>query len=459
MISYLKLTNFKSFTNVTLDLRGAHGVPKKLAFIYGENGAGKSNLMLAMYFICQSFETLKSQMMRPEVESAFLRALEEKKLPHDLIQKVMQSKLQGMQLSDMIKSNWMIGNENEMEVEIGFYLNGKEGKYCLKFLQDSVVEESLTYMIRQRSGVFFKVTADECVLSPSVFTDKKYCRELQEQADKFWGKHTFVAILFNELHTKNRQYIQQRTALALLNVLYMFRKVSVLYKGGSEETGRIALPFRFLRRLDEGTVKTRANKELRACEQVLNQYFTQLYSDIKRAYYSFDKVANGYHYELYFDKLCGDQYRAIPISLESTGTRNLLDVFPLMFTCMLNTSVFVDEVDAGIHDLLMQDVVDILKNSLKKTEEGQFIATTHSTLLMESLAPEDVYILKTDVAGEKEITCVDDYGFRTQKNNNMRKKYLQGMYQGIPEIGYIDFTELVEDTMKGVKANQEEGDD
>ena len=47
MISYIKLKNFKSFSDVQLDLRGAHGIHKKVALIYGENGSGKSNLMLA----------------------------------------------------------------------------------------------------------------------------------------------------------------------------------------------------------------------------------------------------------------------------------------------------------------------------------------------------------------------------------------------------------------------------
>ena len=39
MISYIKLKNFKSFSDVQLDLRGAHGIPKKVALIYGENGS------------------------------------------------------------------------------------------------------------------------------------------------------------------------------------------------------------------------------------------------------------------------------------------------------------------------------------------------------------------------------------------------------------------------------------
>ena len=57
MLSYLRLRNFKSFSDITLDLRGSYGIPKKMAFIYGENGAGKSNLMRSMLFLSNTLKT------------------------------------------------------------------------------------------------------------------------------------------------------------------------------------------------------------------------------------------------------------------------------------------------------------------------------------------------------------------------------------------------------------------
>lgn len=68
MISYIKLKNFKSFSDVQLDLRGAHGFPKKVALIYGENGSGKSNLMLAPLFVSQTFETMRKDDKLPVLD-------------------------------------------------------------------------------------------------------------------------------------------------------------------------------------------------------------------------------------------------------------------------------------------------------------------------------------------------------------------------------------------------------
>ncbi len=129
----------------------------------------------------------------------------------------------------------------------------------------------------------------------------------------------------------------------------------------------------------------------------------------------------------------------IPVSLESTGTKKLLTIFPSIFSAIDEKTVLIDEIDTGIHDLMMCGIVEHLQESLK----GQFIATTHNTLLMEKLPNDNVYIISINAKGEKEIVCVSEYGFRTQKTNNMQKKYLNGDYGGIPDISFLDLKEIV----------------
>ena len=106
--------------------------------------------------------------------------------------------------------------------------------------------------------------------------------------------------------------------------------------------------------------------------------------------------------------------------------------------------IFIDEIENGIHDLLIYEVISALSDSLNYIDNVQFITTTHSTYLMEELPPENIYVLAGDAYGKKEILSIDNFNFRTQKNNNIRLKYLRGNYSGIPNIGYIDFSELVE---------------
>ena len=64
---------------------------------------------------------------------------------------------------------------------------------------------------------------------------------------------------------------------------------------------------------------------------------------------------------------------------------------------------------------------------------------------MENLDPESAYIIRINANGNKNIDCVADYEKRTQKNNNIRMKYLRGDYEGIPLVNDIDFEELAEE--------------
>jgi AAA15 family ATPase/GTPase len=84
MISFIKLNNFKSFKNVELDLRGKKGIPKKIAFIYGENGSGKTNLMDSLFFLHNSFNTLMNINLLTNIENTDLsNVMEENKYSKD----------------------------------------------------------------------------------------------------------------------------------------------------------------------------------------------------------------------------------------------------------------------------------------------------------------------------------------------------------------------------------------
>ena len=182
-------------------------------------------------------------------------------------------------------------------------------------------------------------------------------------------------------------------------------------------------------------------------ENYLNEVFTQLYTDIKRVSYVLkpSDSEDVFKYELYVSKLIDNEIKQIPFKLESTGTQQLLKILKYIFVATLgNNTIFIDEIENGIHDLLIYEVISALSDSLNYIDNVQFITTTHSTYLMEELPPENIYVLAGDAYGKKEILSIDNFNFRTQKNNNIRLKYLRGNYSGIPNIGYIDFSELVE---------------
>lgn len=462
MLSYIKLNNFKSFTNIMLDLRGKQGIPKKIAFIYGENGSGKSNLMYSMLFLSRTLNTLRNQEQLNDLsESKFediLSKVNDSAAKDDILRTILKHRFST--LEDLIGEYKTIGSTENMTIEIGFYIDGKNGTYIVEFEDDRVVLEELKYQLSERMGTLFSITEDNQKLSPSIFTDSEYKRELKVSIEKYWGKHTFMSVLFNELQSKNLKYIESRVNKNLLEVTGWLRRYSVLCKSSHSESAKVAIPYKLLQNLEAGVVKKRENKELKAFEQVLNMFFSQLYSDIKQVYYDITEREDGYHYELIVKKLFDGKIIDIPFELESTGTQKLLDVFPYLFMSIRGETVLIDEVDSGIHDLLFCNIIELLEESLGENTEGQFIATTHNTILMKQLPNDNVFILKADAEGYKEVVTISDYDFRTQKTNNVQQKYLNGDYSGVPFVGYVDFAELVDDVAEYVDnvAHTEEGE-
>lgn len=442
MLSYLELTNFKSFSHVLLDLRGPHGEPKKTAFIYGENGSGKSNLMQSVFFISQTLRTLNSQTHSKEIlalQNSLSNNIRDENLKQNLIDQIVKSQV--FTLSDIVKEYRTIGSNSPLKIKLGFRVNGKDGFYALEFHDDRLSKEEFDYQISERSGTNFKIEDGNVFLSPTVFLDSSYNTELLEDVSKYWGKHSFLSIIFNEYRVKNKKYLNSRLKETFVTAFNWLKNCSVSCKVSQGESGTVSIPFKFMRQLERGRIPDENDSELKASERALDTFFTSLYSDIKSAHYVFKSEGNETLYELYFTKLISGKLVDIPVRIESTGTQKLLDIFPVLVSSIMGNSAFVDEVDTGIHDLLMINILDCLQENL----HGQFIATTHNTVIMDHFERNSSYVIRVDGNGNKEIVCISDYPFRTQKNNSIQRKYLNGEYDGVPYVGNLDLGELVED--------------
>ena len=71
--------------------------------------------------------------------------------------------------------------------------------------------------------------------------------------------------------------------------------------------------------------------------------------------------------------------------------------------------------------------------------------TTHNTMIMESEIEKDaLYVIIVDSNGEKSIKCITELEGRVHPNNNVRNRYIAGLYRGIPSMMDIDFEELLD---------------
>ena len=109
--------------------------------------------------------------------------------------------------------------------------------------------------------------------------------------------------------------------------------------------------------------------------------------------------------------------------------------------CVEGTTVVIDELDTGIHDLLINNILTNIISAL----EGQLIVTTHNTMLLDSeIDPSYIYTFMVDRNANKTLEPITAYEDRIHPNLNYRARYLKGMYGGTPISRDIDFEELHE---------------
>ncbi len=439
MFIYLKLKNFKSFKDVEFDFRTTGGKPNNLIVIYGENGAGKTNLVEAFDFLKDSIDTVRN---RNEYEKS-RDIIDERELIKNLtlLEKRMRYEFLYRDLIKIVDAVRCIGTKENIEIEYGFNVDGMDGYYRMVF-NTGIKEEELYYQLFKRKGVHFKITDSKIELSSTIFKDKNYRENLIEKIHKYWGKNTFLSIFFYETTHINKKYLRDRVNKNIFKILDFFQMYNVRFNNNTGSKIRFATKYDLLMDLDSNKFTKTKDMDLDKKERFLRYFFTNLYSDIKNVYYKIDYDAQGRisDYSLYVKKMIGGKLKDINFRYESTGTKHILNLLlPIVEACTHNTSI-IDEADTGIHDVLFNKLILSAMDCI----DGQLIITTHNTTLLETIPKEHIYFIVIDINGEKKLLNVKDYDIRTRSNHNIRDRYIKGLYGGVPITGYFDFEDLID---------------
>lgn len=436
MFTYVKAKNFKSLKDIEFNLNKTKTKTNQFISIYGENGSGKTNIVELFKLLQQSTMSRATDIAMNKMPKEFWKIQEEMsdQLPTEI--------RQIFQLSFNLKEYRMLDEEEPTEIEYGFKINDNDGFYYIKF-DDKIIEEKLYYMAGKQRAYLFQINKENNKiiknLNKNIFINEKYNEELIDGIDKYWGKYTFLSLLSFEAIEKNKDYIDNNISKNIMEVIDKIWSMTVhVDKGALKIIPDGFIKVRKLNNIQKGIVKKDKLPEIKKYENVLNIFFTQAYADIKEVKYKINEKEDKIHYELYFYKMIGGQIKSIPSRLESDGTRRILNQFDTIIGSLLGETVIIDEIDNGIHDVLMKNIIMSIKDEIT----GQLIITTHNTLLLEILPKEYIYILSTDYNGNKTINSIKEYGIKIQKNNNARDLYFKGVFGGIPTTDYIDFEEI-----------------
>ena len=405
MLIRFSFKNFKSFKNENvLDMEATslkeheYNVVKtesanllKVAAIYGANASGKTNVL-------QAFDYMKKRILVSDDSK--------KNSPID---------------EDNVYS-YMINNEPiSLEVEI-LAKNNKIYKYGFDVLKDSIVSEWLYikkinkfYSIfeREKNNVTMKsnnkisglVNIDERTLFLNIYS------KIDKDNEDFNNVYDwFVNANYLDLgNPRFEDFINTRISLKIL----------------SDENYKKEL-LRFIKTFDSGIEGIKTTPD--SIEEVQNNNRVVKVELIHRGE--------------------NNKLKALPLELESNGTRKMFHLFDFFMDALRNGMVlFIDELDAKLHPLLTRYIINLFHNSETNIGNGQLIYSTHDTVNLnkDTFRRDEIWFTEKNRDGVSEMYALSDYILDDEDGNNKsgkkvrndatyNKDYLTGRYGAIPVL-------------------------
>ncbi|MGN0483333.1 MAG: ATP/GTP-binding protein [Lachnospiraceae bacterium] len=351
----------------------------KVSAIYGANASGKSNLYMAMNYFQRIIRESLNNVAEDETT-----AIEKYYEPFSL---------------DGCKEN--------SEFEIVQILGDFEYKYGFEYNEECIVTEWLYRKNLQtnRTTTIFERTTKEVRFGPTV---RKECELYGEQIPietlvlSFFKKLKLKTNIFNEVYKGIMDILviptdfceNPRLLKALLPQVIDFDKKKLLC---------------FLSATDTGI------KDIEYDDSEKNIKFT-----------TFHKGKDGKSYSL-------------DLFYESEGTIKSILFFIYSQTAILNNrTIFVDELNAKLHPLLLKFIIDLFYDQKSK---AQLIYTTHDTTLMDKkfFRRDQIWFVQKDEFGYSKLSALSD--FKVRSDSSFEKDYLAGVYGGIPWLKDFDMKE------------------
>ena len=339
MLIRFSFKNFKSFKNENvLDMEATsikeheYNVVKKdninllkVAAIYGANASGKTNVL-------QAFDYMKNRVL------------------------ISDDSKKNSNIDDDNVYTFMINNEPiSLEVEI-LAKNNKIYKYGFDILKDNITSE---WLYIKKINKFYEI-----------FERTKNTIELKDKMNKLLhlanvDENTLFLNLYSKINKENEDFS---------NVYNWFLTTSYLDLGNP----------RF-----ENIINNRVSLKILSDQKYKHELlrfiktFDASIEGIKTTPNTIEEVQNNNRMikvEL-IHKGEENDIKALPLELESNGTRKMFHLFDFLMNALKNGMVlFIDELDAKLHPLLTRYIINLFHNSETNIGNGQLIYSTHDTV-------------------------------------------------------------------------------
>ena len=121
--------------------------------------------------------------------------------------------------------------------------------------------------------------------------------------------------------------------------------------------------------------------------------------------------------------------------MESQGTRSFIQSFPRIYAALqVGGIAIMDELDASLHPHIPPEILRRFHSQTDNPHDAQLWATCHTASLMDDLLKEEIIFCEKGWHGRAQAYCLKEIqGVR--RNEHFAKKYMSGVYGGIPNIG------------------------
>lgn len=158
-----------------------------------------------------------------------------------------------------------------------------------------------------------------------------------------------------------------------------------------------------------------------------------------------DKKSSRVRIDAVHKMINSEKTATIPLKLESAGTLKMFALYPLLQEVLETGGVlFVDELNARLHPLLVRTFVITFLNKETNPNHAQLVFTSHDSWQLNSniLRRDEVWFTEKAPNGISTlyslVDFVDEDGVKIRKDENYEKNYLLGKYGAIPIMQNFD---------------------
>lgn len=363
----------------------------KNAIIFGANGSGKSNLLTGL-------STMRDMVLNP---------------PLKITDKLLYI--------PFLMDDYSINNPTTFEIE--FIYKNKKYRYSFSYNNEEIINEKLEYSKGKKYTAYF-------IRQNGEFTKKP------EHTGNL-VKRTRKNILF--LFT-----LQDSNDEIAIEVMEWFQKVLYFFDSSNredyydlikDETNK-QIFLDFLKFADfniidvvveTNQITTKAKKLITELINEMNLHAESVPSvtkDLKTIYKMYNK-----------DGLVVGEKR-IPLSLESAGTRKIIDIALAMIASQNQHRILIfDEFDDSFHLNLSSSLIKIFNS---KYNQNQFILTSHELHHLDcDIRKDQIYLTEKEFDGESQLFSLFDFNeLNSTPRNDIKfiRRYLDGQFGAIPNV-------------------------